>query len=867
MKCFGVFRIKSILFSLAIWMTLFWANYAHGQTVIYQDDFEGTVSGWSDNSTDFAPAVTTFLGRFANGQTTTSRSFTIPPNTDELVIEFDLYRFDSWDNQAQFGFDRFEVEIDGTQIFSLPFPNPQAMRSDTVGNVEWSHTPLTGREELGFNSGQFWFDQLHRFEITVSNPGASVSLTLRAALSQAEPDESAGYDNFLVTAQSASNDIVAVAESFPSIDGSSGGVTTSVLASDTINGGILNPNDVTITSSTPSSSNVSLDLSTGLISVATNTSAGDYTVEYEICENINSSNCSTVVETVTVFQPGGAGSFCPAGTNVTSGLFHVLSATGADNPNNAVGTPLLEGSQDTGANSGTTFFPSVIYDLTNDPNIFVPEGTVIEVSLASHFSSNAQIAISSALENTNFPPVGSSGSQTVNLNNTNNTFIYFDYTVPTGGARFIELDHQSGGVRFDGVIFDTLCTPPPAVPVDAENDTGSVADSSLGNTPVLNVLGNDAIDGTTPPSAFDLAIAAGSSLPSSLSFDTSTGAVEVLQGTLTGVYSFDYELCQIGLPTNCETATVTINVTNPNPPMICPAGLTPVAGTFHVVGVTPVNGTPTNPNGALGEPLLEGSQDNNSNVSGATFFQSLIYDLTGDPDIVVPQDTEIDVSLANHFTSNPTGNISASLDGINYTSLGSSSGPWISNTFRYDPYIVPSGGARFLQIEYGGGGGLRFDGVIYETQCEPPAAAPTTLSAEKTVAVYDPQTLDLYAIPGNDVIYTITVENTGTGDVDSGSLILIDSLPPEVSYFNGDIDDGGPETNPVAFETTSAGLTLDFPADVGFSDEAAKPTDIANCTYTPAAGYDPDVTHICFNPKGVLSGQTMMSVSFRVLIE
>ena len=130
-------------------MTLFWAGYAHGQTVIYQDDFEGAVSGWSDNSTDFAPAVTNFLGRFASGQTTTSRTFNVPPNTDELVIEFDLYRFDSWDNFAQFGFDRFEVEIDGTQIFSLPFPNPQTARSGTIGNFEWSHTPINRERGIG----------------------------------------------------------------------------------------------------------------------------------------------------------------------------------------------------------------------------------------------------------------------------------------------------------------------------------------------------------------------------------------------------------------------------------------------------------------------------------------------------------------------------------------------------------------------------------------------------------------------------------------------------------------------------------------------------------------------------------------------
>lgn len=768
-KYFGVLDIKSVIFSIAIWITFLWASSAHGQTVIYQDNFEGTVSGWSDNSTDFAPAVTNFLGRFADGQTTTSRTFTVPPNTDELIIEFDLYRFDSWDNQATFGFDRFEVEINGTQIFSLPFPNPQATRSGTSGNVDWSHTPLTGREELGFNSGQFWFDQLHRFEITVDNPGASVILTLRAALSQEPFDESAGYDNFLVTAN--------------------------------------------------------------------------------------------------VAQSGGSGAFCPVGTNETSGTFHVLSATGADNPNNAVGAPLPEGSQDTGGNSGTTFFPSVIYDLTNDPNILVPEGTVIEVSLGDHFSGDAEIAISSALDNTNFPPVGSNGSQTVNLNSTNNTFIYFDYTVPTGGARFMELNHQSGGIRFDGVIFDTLCTPPPPLAVEAEDDTGSVADSSLGDTPVLNVLDNDRIDGITP-TAFDLALAPGSSLPSGVTFDTATGAIGILQDTLTGVYSFDYELCQAGLPTNCDIATVTINVTNPNPPMICPAGTMPIAGTFHVVGVTPLNGNPTNPNGALGAPLAEGSQDNNSAVSGVTFFQSLIYDLTGDPDILVPEGTVIDVSLANHFTSNPTGNISTSLDGNNYTPIGTSNGPWTENTFRYDEYIVPNGGARFLQIGYVlNTGGLRFDGVIYNTQCEPGGSTPTTLSAEKTVTVYDPQNVGLYALPGNDVIYTISAENTGTGDVDSDSLILIDAMPPEVIFYNGDIDDGGPEVDPIVFETTGSTLTFNFNTDVGFSNAATKPADFTSCTYTPITGYDPDVTFICFNPKGVMSSQSTMSISFRARIE
>ena len=764
-------------------------------------------------------------------------------------------------------FDRFELEINGTEIFSLAFPNPQAARSGSAGNVDWSHSPLTDRQELAFNnSGEFWFDQLHRFEVTVNNPAASVTLTLRAALSQDEPDESAGYDNFLVTAGPPTNDILAVTETFAAVDGDSGGTTPSVLSSDTINGTILNPSDVTITPISSTSPNVILNASTGLITVAANTSAGIYDVEYEICETINLGNCSSVVETVTVFTAGGSASFCPVGTNAIPGTYHVLSATGGSNPNRAVGAPLAEGSQDTGANSGITFFPSVIYDLTNDPEILVPEGSVIEVSLAGNFNNSGSVAISSALDNTNFPAAGSTGSQTFSFNNTNNTFEYFDYTVPAGGARYMELDHLSGGIRFDGVIFDTICTLPPDVTIVAEDDNGSVADSSLGNTAVLNVLDNDTFDGITP-TVFDLALAPGETLPPGLTFDTSTGLVEVLQDTLTGVYSFDYEVCQAASSTNCEIVTVTITVTNLNPPSICPVGSTPSAGTFHVVDVTPIDGSPTNPNGALGAPLAEGSFDNNSAVTGVTFFQSLIYDLTGDPDISVPEGTAIDVSFANHFNSNPSANISTSLDGSNYTSVGSSVGPWTNNAFRYDEYIVPAGGVRFLQVGYGGGGGLRFDGVIYNTQCQEASAPATSLSANKSVELYDPQNLGLYAIPGNDVIYTISVANTGTGDVDSGSMVLIDNMPEDVVFYNGDFDDGGPETDPVIFQGAGSGLMFDYNTDVAFSNAATAPTDFASCTYTPASGYDPNVAFICLNPTGTMAGGSSWSISFRSRID
>jgi len=565
-------------------------GHAQG-TVIYQDDFEGPVTGWSNNRTDFDPDVTRFLGRFANNPTSTSQTFTIPANTEQVVIEFDLYRFDSWDNE----------------IFSLPFPNPQVARSGTSANVDWSHTPLTGTVELAFSTGQFWFDQLHRFEIIVNNPGPTLALTLRADLTQPIRDESAGFDNFLITAVTNTTEIIAVAESFSPIDSTSGGTTPSVLSSDTLDGVILNPNEVTITSATSSSSNVTLDQTTGLISVAPNTAIGSYTVDYEICENIDLSNCSSVTETIIV-TASGSGPFCPVGTFALPSTYHVISATGGQNPERTVGVPLAEGTTETGANSAVTFFGAITMDLTGDPAILVPEGEVIEIVLSSHFGTS--------------------------------------------------------------------------------------------------------------------------------------GRAEILM----------------------------------------------------------------------------------------------------------------------------------SADGASYTSLGTTGdggsvyGAWSSNILRYDDFTVPTGGARFLQV-LRQNSGVWADGVIYNTQCQAGGTPNVALSGTKSVSVYDPNNTGIYAIPGNDVIYTILVENTGSGTVDAGSLTLIDIIPSELIFYNGDIDDGGPETSPVMFTDNGSGLTLDFNTDVGFSNSASSPADFAACNYSPIAGYDDAVTYICISPTGTMQASSSWSIGFRAQIE
>ena len=88
-------------------------------------------------------------------------------------------------------------------------------------------------------------------------------------------------------------EIEAEPESFPAINGADGGVTSSVLVSDTLNGVAVDPADVTLTVGA-SDPELSLDPATGLITVAPGTAAGSYTVEYTICEDLNPDNLSLI---------------------------------------------------------------------------------------------------------------------------------------------------------------------------------------------------------------------------------------------------------------------------------------------------------------------------------------------------------------------------------------------------------------------------------------------------------------------------------------------------------------------------------------------------------------------------------------------
>ena len=153
-------------------------------------------------------------------------------------------------------------------------------------------------------------------------------------------------------------------------------------------------------------------------------------------------------------------------------------------------------------------------------------------------------------------------------------------------------------------------------------------------------------------------------------------------------------------------------------------------------------------------------------------------------------------------------------------------------------------------------------------------AAPITpgaaqLAAVKTVALFDTAT-NAYALPGDDVVYSISVTNEGTGATDNDSIFLVDKLPSDLVFFNGDMDGPGPGTDAVLFSQTSASLSFDIATDVKYSNSASPPADFVSCSYNPIAGYDPAVTYICLNPKGEMANGSPFpnfTVDFRAQIK
>ncbi|MAP93391.1 MAG: hypothetical protein CMK07_00420 [Ponticaulis sp.] len=124
------------------------------------------------------------------------------------------------------------------------------------------------------------------------------------------------------------------------------------------------------------------------------------------------------------------------------------------------------------------------------------------------------------------------------------------------------------------------------------------------------------------------------------------------------------------------------------------------------------------------------------------------------------------------------------------------------------------------------------------------------LTASQSNAIYDPSSLGLYAVPGNDLVISISATNIGGGSSDTDSIQFVDEIPSDLIFYNGTTTEFGGNT--IGWTETDTGLSFSDSTDVAYSNAGTRPTDFSECSYTPTSGYDDNVRYICFNPKGAM---------------
>ncbi len=118
-----------------------------------------------------------------------------------------------------------------------------------------------------------------------------------------------------------------------------------------------------------------------------------------------------------------------------------------------------------------------------------------------------------------------------------------------------------------------------------------------------------------------------------------------------------------------------------------------------------------------------------------------------------------------------------------------------------------------------------------------------------------------FAVPGNDMIYSITVANNGGSPVDLDSVRIEDLLPANLSFFNGDFDGSGPLTGPFEFLAGSSGASCCTASNISYGT-GSSPT----WGYSPAAGYDPAVRALRWLPGGSIAANSSFTIRFRARI-
>jgi uncharacterized repeat protein (TIGR01451 family) len=140
------------------------------------------------------------------------------------------------------------------------------------------------------------------------------------------------------------------------------------------------------------------------------------------------------------------------------------------------------------------------------------------------------------------------------------------------------------------------------------------------------------------------------------------------------------------------------------------------------------------------------------------------------------------------------------------------------------------------------------EGIVSHTRTGSFKVEPSLLVLKSGLTVWDPLNLGVSpkTIPGAEMVYTVSVRNSGYGAVDGDSLVINDAIPANTTMCAAAACYNTPVQTSCA--TPPCGLTFAYPADVTYTCNSTP------CPDPDAAGWSPNVKRISINPKSSLSG-------------